>query len=207
MGNKGLNANISEYLQTYYTDYKSDTFSAFIIRCGEMAKPNGFVGMFSPYVWMFIQSYEKLRNNLYSTKNITTLIQFEYSAFEEATVPVCTFVYQNRKTGESGTYFRLVDYRGGMEVQRQKYLEAKGNPQCGYCYTASFDNFAKIPGSPVAYWMSSNAINSFQVSQKVEDVSETRIGMATANNDLFMRFWHEVSLNKTFLLPPLVKNL
>lgn len=198
MGNKGLNANISEYLQTYYTDYKSDTFSAFIIRCGEMAKPNGFVGMFSPYVWMFIQSYEKLRNNLYSTKNITTLIQFEYSAFEEATVPVCTFVYQNRKTGESGTYFRLVDYRGGMEVQRQKYLEAKGNPQCGYCYTASFDNFAKIPGSPVAYWMSSNAINSFQVSQKVEDVSETRIGMATANNDLFMRFWHEVSLNKTF---------
>ncbi|MDR9787443.1 MAG: BREX-1 system adenine-specific DNA-methyltransferase PglX [Peptococcaceae bacterium MAG4] len=90
MGNKGLNEKLSEYLQKNYTDYKSDTFSAFIIRCGEMAKPSGFVGMFSPYVWMFIQSYEKLRNNLYNTKNITTLIQFEYSAFEEATVPVCT---------------------------------------------------------------------------------------------------------------------
>ena len=193
MGNKGLNGKMSKYLQTYYVDYKSDTFSAFIIRCGEMAKPNGFVGMFSPYVWMFIQSYEKLRSNLYSTKNITTLIQFEYSAFEEATVPVCSFVYQNRKTGEKGGYFRLVDYRGGMEVQRQKYLEAIANPQCGYFYTATADNFAKIPGSPVAYWVSEKVLNSFS-GKSVGDIAEPRMGLTTGQNDKYLRQWFEVSI-------------
>lgn len=193
MGNKGLNAKISEYLQTYYTDYKSDTFSAFIIRCGEMAKPNGFVGLFSPYVWMFIQSYEKLRNNLYSTKNITTLIQFEYSAFEEATVPVCTFVYQNSKTGESGIYFRLVDYRGGMEVQRVKTLEAISNSQCGYRFTVSTENFKKIPGCPVAYWASDSMLQAFDRGKRLSSIVDVKSGLSTTNNDLFLRYWYEVS--------------
>ena len=193
MGNKGLNPKLSEYLQTNYTDYKSDTFSAFIIRCGEMAKPNGFVGMFSPYVWMFIQSYEKLRNNLYSTKNITTLIQFEYSAFEEATVPVCSFVYRNTKTDENGGYFRLVDYRGGMEIQRQKYLEAIRNPHCGYFFTAAASNFTKIPGSPVAYWVRENILKTFENGRLLGDISRPRVGQNTGDNARFLRLWFEVS--------------
>lgn len=196
MGNNGLNSSLSEYLQTNYTDYKSDTFSAFIVRCGEMAKMNGFVGMFSPYVWMFIQSYEKLRNNLCDTKNITTLIQFEYSAFEEATVPVCSFVYRNSKTGEKGGYFRLVEYRGGMEMQRQKYLEAKENPQCGYFYTATTDNFAKIPGRPVAYWVSETMLRAFEVGLPFGDIAQPRQGMATSDNNRFLRLWHEVENTK-----------
>jgi type II restriction/modification system DNA methylase subunit YeeA len=199
MGNKGLNGKMSEYLQTNYADYKSDTFSAFIIRCGEMAKSSGFVGMFSPYVWMFIKSYEKLRNNLYSTKNITTLIQFEYSAFEEATVPVCSFVYQNRKTGEKGGYFRLVDFRGGMEIQRQKYLEAIENPKCGFFYTATSDNFAKIPGSPVAYWASESVIESFS-EKSIDDCGMFSYGVFTCNNALFLRLWHEICHDKTNFL-------
>ena len=132
MGGKGQSSKLTEFLKENYPETKSDTFSAFIERCGQMAKPTGYVGMFTPYVWMFIQSYEKLRKNIYDTKNITTLIQFEYSAFEEATVPVCSFVYQNNKTGGKGGYFRLVDFRGGMEVQRQKFLVALENPNCGF---------------------------------------------------------------------------
>lgn len=189
MGNKGLNAKLSEYLQTNCADYKSDTFSAFIIRCGEMAKPSGYVGMFSPYVWMFIQSYEKLRNNLYSTKNITTLIQFEYSAFEEATVPVCSFVYRNRNTGEKGGYFRLVDYRGGMEVQRQKYLEAIENPNCGFFYIASVENFKKIPGCPVAYWVGNYAIFDFE---KLGTGYQSGGRNKTHNNEKYVRNWWEI---------------
>ncbi len=196
MGNKGLNEKLSEYLQKNYTDYKSDTFSAFIIRCGEMAKPSGFVGMFSPYVWMFIQSYEKLRNNLYNTKNITTLIQFEYSAFEEATVPVCSFVYRNKKTCEKGVYFRLVDYRGGMEVQRQKYLEALENPDCGFFYTASTENFKKIPGSPVAYWVSDKMLRAFEVGKRIGDIGIPRQGSTLGDNATFIRFWFEVVENR-----------
>jgi hypothetical protein len=199
MGNKGLNAKMSEYLQREYVDYKSDTFSAFIIRCGEMAKPSGYVGIFSPYVWMFIQSYEKLRNNLYSTKNITTLIQFEYSAFEEATVPVCTFVYRNAYTSERGSYFRLVDFRGGMEVQRQKYLEAVQNPKCGYFHTANAANFAKIPGSPVAYWVGEKMLRAFEVGKPLSPVCKPTQGLATGDNGRFVRYWHEVSVNNLML--------
>lgn len=190
IGNKGLSGKMAEYLQTNYADYKSDTFSAFIIRCGEMAKSSGFVGMFSPYVWMFIQSYEKLRNRLYSAKNITTLIQFEYSAFEEATVPVCSFVYRNRNTGEKGGYFRLVDFRGGMEVLRQKYLEALENPNCGFFYTSSTVSFEKIPGSPVAYWVGNYSIFDFE---KLGTGYQSGGRNKTHNNEKYVRNWWEIS--------------
>jgi hypothetical protein len=137
-----------------------------------------------------------LRNNLYKTKNITTLIQFEYSAFEEATVPVCSFVYQNRKTGEKGGYFRLVDFRGGMEVQRRKYLEAIENPQCGYFYTATTDNFTKIPSNPVAYWVSDRILEIFSTSTLLSEIADVKQGLSTANNDEFLRLWYEVSISK-----------
>jgi len=197
MGNKGLNAKVSEFLQTKYPDYKSDTFAAFIIRCGEMAKPSGFVGMFSPYVWMYLLSYEKLRNNLYTTKNITSFIQFEYSAFEEATVPVCSFVYRNRKIGERGGYFRLVDFRGGMEVQHQKYLEAIEDPNCGFFYTADTDEFSKVPGSPISsYWVTSNGINNFLRARVLSDIANPRQGLISGDVNRFVRIWWECAFNK-----------
>lgn len=194
MGGKGLNGKMSEYLQRNYTDYKSDTFSAFIIRCGEIAKPCGFVGMFTPYVWMFIQSYEELRNNLYNMKNITTLIQFEYSAFEEATVPVCSFVYRNIKTGERGGYFRLVDFRGGMEIQRQKYLEAIENPNCGFFYIASAENFEKIPGCPMAYWVSERLLKIYD-EPRISKHLTCKSGIMTGD-DSYIKAWTEVNVNR-----------
>ncbi len=196
MGGKGQSAKTSEYLKANYPYTKSDTFSAFIERCGQMAKPTGYVGMFTPYVWMFIQSYEKLRNMLYQTKDIVTLIQFEYSAFEEATVPVCTFVLRNGKTGTTGEYLRLVDYRGGMEVQRVKTLEAIANQQCGYRYTATAESFLKIPGSPVAYWVSENFIRAFEKGKTIESLANVPKGLSTGNVDRFMRLWHEVNYRK-----------
>ena len=124
MGASNMNPKLNEFIKNNYTDYKSDFFSAFVIHVSQMTKQSGYCGFFTPYVWMFIQSYEKMRNYLYNQATIETLIQFEYSAFEEATVPVCTFAFQNRHIQKKGCYLRLVDFRGGMEVQRQKTLEA-----------------------------------------------------------------------------------
>ena len=76
----------------------------------------------------------------------------EYSAYEEATVPICSFVLKNVKTDDIGYYFRLSDFKGGMEVQNQKVLEAISNKECGYFYETSIKNFNNIPGNPVAYW-------------------------------------------------------
>lgn len=192
MGGKGQSSTISDFLKDNYPDTKSDTFSAFIERCGDMSKRNGFVGMFTPYVWMFIQSYEKLRILLYSRKDILTLIQFEYSAFEEATVPVCTFAFRNQKTGMTGEYLRLVDFRGGMEVQRTKTLEAIANPKCGYRYSANSDNFEKIPGCPVAYWVSRVFYDTYLRANRIADFGEAKAGMTTGDNDQFLRLWTEV---------------
>lgn len=194
MGGKGQGVKISAFLAEKYADVKSDTFSAFIVRCCWLAKPTGYVGMFTPYVWMFIQSYEKLRNIIYTNRSINSLIQFEYSAFEEATVPVCSLVLRNNPASTIGTYFRLVDFRGGMDVQRDKYLEAIANPKCGYRYTANSSDFTKIPGSPVAYWVSKTMLRAFQTGKLLEKVADTRLGMATANNNLFVRYWFEVAI-------------
>ena len=192
MGGKGQSGAISDFLKNNYPDTKSDTFSAFVERCGDMSKCSGFVGMFTPYVWMFIQSYEKLRNMLYSKKDILTLIQFEYSAFEEATVPVCTFAFRNQKTGMTGEYLRLVDFRGGMEIQREKTVEAITNPKCGYRYTANSESFKKIPGCPVAYWVSSNICEIFCTDKHLDDFGPVRSGLQTSDNERFLRFWFEV---------------
>jgi hypothetical protein len=124
------------------------------------------------------------------------MIQFEYSAFEEATVPVCSFVLRNNHISAVGQYLRLVDFRGGMEVQRQKFLEAVENPSCGFRYVADSDNFAKIPGSPVAYWVSAAILNAYDAFPSVANIFYPKKGMFTGQNDLFFREWYEVIFAK-----------
>lgn len=190
MGASNMNPCLNEFIKQNYADYKSDFFSAFVVRVSQMTKQEGRCGFFTPYVWMFIQSYEKLRQYLYSQATLETLIQFEYSAFEEATVPVCTFTFAKRHVNKKGNYLRLVDFRGGMEVQRQKTLEAIANHNCGFYYEQSTDNFAKIPGSPVAYWWSNFSIFDFD---KVEKFYESAGRNKTHNNELYVRNWWEIA--------------
>lgn len=196
MGTKNMNPKLTSFIKKNYADYKSDLFSVFVVRCTELAKESGYIGFLTPYVWMFIKSYEKMREYIYESKTIETLIQFEYSAFEEATVPICTFVLKNNKTDKKGCYIRLTDFRGGMEVQRQKALEAINNPACGFYYEANEDNFTKIPGSPVAYWVSDSIANSFLNGTNLKDKGDTRQGMATSDNNRFLRLWFEVNYKK-----------
>ena len=193
MGASNMNLKLNEFIKNNYADYKSDFFSAFVIHASQMTKQNGYCGFFTPYVWMFIQSYEKMRNYLYNQATMETLIQFEYSAFEEATVPVCTFAFQNRHiVRKKGCYLRLVDFRGGMEVQRQKTLEALGNHNCGFYYEQSTDNFLKIPGSPVAYWASSKLFDTFASFDTIGDYYDVRNGITTGDNNTFLKLWYEV---------------
>ena len=195
MGSSGMNAKLSDFIKTHYAEYKSDFFSTFFVRCIQMAKCDGKLAFFSPYVWMFIQSYEKWRKLLIEQKTIETLIQFEYSAFEEATVPVCTFAFSNYHVDQKAPYLRLTEFRGGMEVQRQKALEAINNHDCGYYYEAVASNFAKIPGSPVAYWVSERFFCAFdreKISQYAISDGQTKTG----NNDKYLRMFWEVDENK-----------
>ena len=193
MGASNMNSKLNEFIKKGYKDYKSDFFSAFMIHCSKIAKRDGYCAFFTPYVWMFIQSYEKMRNYLYNQATIETLIQFEYSAFEEATVPVCAFVFQNRYLQKKGCYLRLVDFRGGMEVQRRKTLEAISDNECGYYFEQSTDDFSKIPGRPVAYWLSEHFFDYF-CRKKIQEYGViARIGLVPGNNEYYLKKWYEVN--------------
>ena len=187
-----LDDKIKNFAQQYYSDVKSDFFSIFIVKGSNMTVPKGYCGFFTPYVWMFIQSYEKLRKYLYTKATVETLIQFEYSAFEEATVPVCTFTYRNLNIRKKSCYIRLVDFRGGMEIQRQKTLAAIANHGCGYYYEKDNTTFSKIQGMPVAFWISDSLANTFLRGKPLRKISQPKVGIQTGDNDLLLRLWFEV---------------
>ena len=187
------NPKLKEYVNRHYKDYAGDLFSVFIYRNLLLCQPGGYCGFMSPFVWMFIKTYQNLREYIIQNATITTLIQMEYSAFEEATVPVCSFMLKNSSAGEKGLYFRLSEFKGGMEVQRQKVLEAIAAPDCGYFYEAQQANFSKIPGSPVAYWVSSPILVAYEKGKLIGDMADVKIGMGTGKNDIFVREWWEIS--------------
>lgn len=190
-----MDGQLKKFVVKNYKDYSSDLFAVFVKRNFDFTKENGYLGFMTPFVWMFIKSYEKLREYIINNKSIATLVQMEYSAYEEATVPICSFVLSNNKTNNIGYYFRLSDFKGGMEVQKQKVLEAIKNKDCGYFYETDSNNFSKIPGSPIAYWLNDNYLNIFN-NEGIYKFCEIQEGLKTANNDKFIRCWYEVDSNK-----------
>jgi type II restriction/modification system DNA methylase subunit YeeA len=197
IGAKGMNPKLKKYLQDNFTDVKSDVFASFIVRNTLFAKSSGRLGFMSPFVWMFISSYEKLRSYLLDRKTITSLVQLEYSGFDGATVPICTFTLSNCHNADfKGGYIRLSDFRGA-DSQAPRTLEAVANPNCGWFFKASASDFEKIPGSPIAYWASRSAKEAFCRFPSLSTFASPRQGMATADNNRFVRFWTEVSLGNT----------
>jgi type II restriction/modification system DNA methylase subunit YeeA len=182
MDGEGMNPKLKKYLQVNFTDVKSDVFAAFIIRDTLFAKPKGRLGLMSPFVWMFISSYEKLRAHLLDKKTITSLVQLEYSGFDGATVPICTFTLSNSHNADfKGGYVRLSDFRGA-ENQAPKTLEAIENPNCGWFFKASASDFSKIPGSPIAYWISEDLRDGFGMGKPLDEVAPCRAGIQTGDN-------------------------
>ena len=194
MSSSNMDAPLNRFIKENYADFRYDFFAAFIVKCSRITKREGLLGFFVPYVWMFIKSYEKLRHFLYDSKTIENLIQFEYSAFEEATVPVCAFTFSNEHFNKRGGYIRLVDFKGGMEVQREKTLEAVKDPHCGFYFEQSVKKFLSLPGAPAAYWISDRLLSVFD-NEKLADRASPRQGLATGCNDLFTRLWFECASN------------
>ena len=193
MGSSSFNPFMSGWVKKNYPDVKSDLFSSFIVRIMSFANPHGEVGIMCPFVWMFIGSYEKLRNLLIDEKTLTSLIQLEYSGFAGATVPICTFTFHNSMIdGYQGGYIRLSDFVGA-NVQAPKALEAIKNPTCGWFYRRDASAFHQIPGSPIAYWASDKFIDTFASNPRISDVAYPKQGSTLGNNDLFLRRWYEVS--------------
>lgn len=192
MGSKGQSALLKAFLSDKYKQAKSDLFSAFILQNLHFSKDNGRLGFMTPFVWMFISSYEELRNIIIQKYDLSSLVQLEYSGFDGATVPICTFTLtKNHIKNKKGCFIKLSDFRGAQN-QAPKTLEAIQNRKCGWFYEAAPTDFSKIPGCPIAYWLKNykifdgNYLNKFFVSGGRNK---------THNNEKYLRFFWEINRN------------
>lgn len=191
MGASGMGVKLSKYVKDHYPDSKSDLFAVFIEKCGEMAKKNGYQAMITQHAWMFLSSFEKLRNKLQMT-DIVNMAHLGSRAFEEIggeVVQTTSFAIRKSHIKQfKGTYCRLIEPTT-QQGKEQMFLDAENR------YFAEQDNFSKIPGSPVAYWLNEVLVENYVKYPLVGDVSNVKKGMFTGANDLFFRFWYEPVFN------------
>ncbi|WP_416330336.1 BREX-1 system adenine-specific DNA-methyltransferase PglX [[Clostridium] innocuum] len=187
-----LEGQLKKFVVDNYKAYSGDLFSVFIYRNFDYCKVDGYSAFMTPFVWMFIKTYEKLRELVIDTKSITTLVQMEYSAYEEATVPICSFVIKNGKAQTDGLYIKLSEFKGGMDVQKEKVLEALNSDKCTYFYQNSEANMQAIPGMPIAFWLGEQAVKPYGYTLDMSKYISPMIGMVTGDTNRFLRFWQEV---------------
>lgn len=203
MGSKGMSAKLSDYVQKNYPDSKSDLFAVFIERCLQMTKSNGYTAMITQHAFMFLSSYEKLRGKLLHTDFIN-MAHLGARAFEEIggeVVQTTSFVMRKSHTKDyKGTYARLVDYNS--QQGKENAFLAKND-----LHTAQQENFSKIPGSPIAYWVSENFIRAFENGTRLDKVAEIVTGISTGDNNTYLRTWNEIDFCKIAIYESCVSNI
>lgn len=191
MGGSGMNAKLSEFVKKYFPDGKSDLFACFIERCGQLAKKHGYYAMITQHAFMFLSSYENLRKKLMQ-KTTVNMAHLGARAFDEIGGEVVqTTAFSNFNSHVDyykGEYSRLVDVNGELE-KRKLYLSHEK------IYLAIQENFSKIPGSPVAYWVSERIFDVFRKYPKISDISKGKSGQNTGDNNRFLRLWYEVAFD------------
>jgi type II restriction/modification system DNA methylase subunit YeeA len=200
MGVKAMNNELKQFAKVNYPNSKSDLFSMVMERGFSLAMPNGYTGMITMQSWMFLSSYDELRNIIVSTKTFLSMAHLGAQAFDTiggAVVQSTAFVLANAtNTSKTSPFFRLID--GNSEAEKSdQYLAAIAKPDCGWFFRASADDFKKIPGSPIAYWISERVRTIYSEAKLLEDVAEIKQGLATCDNNLFLRQWFEVDQSKT----------
>lgn len=190
-GTSNLSANVNNFVKKNYPDSKADLFAVFIERCRQMTVNNGFQAMITQHAWMFLSSFEKLREKMMQTETVN-MAHLGARAFEEIggeVVQTTAFVRcVNHIDDYKGTYCRLIEPTS-QQGKEEMFLAGENR------YTANQDDFGKIPGGAIAYWTSDAMLKAFS-NQILYDVARPRQGMATTNNDLFLRLWSEVSFKK-----------
>ncbi|QEK11275.1 BREX-1 system adenine-specific DNA-methyltransferase PglX [Crassaminicella thermophila] len=195
LSNKMMSLKLKKYVDQHFKLYNGDLFSVFMKRSLDYTSENGYTAFMTPFVWMFIKRYENLRKYVLQKKSIESLIQLEYSSFEEAIVPICTFVLRNQPNKGLGDFIKLSDFKGAKN-QPIKVLEAIKNEKVSYRYRRLMKSFEKIQGMPIAYWANHELIKVFQRGIPLKNIADTRVGLQTSDNKRFVRLWHEVDINK-----------
>ena len=180
-------AKVNDYVKKNFPDSKADLFAVFIEKCGQMPKKNGYQAMITQHAWMFLSSFEKLRGKLLHT-DIVNMAHLGARAFEEIggeVVQTTSFVIRKSHIADyKGEYCRLIEPTS-QQGKEDMFLAGEN------WYAADQSNFSKIPGSPVAYWVSEKTIAAFQRGI-LADIADTKQGFATGDNNRFLKFWQEI---------------
>lgn len=193
MGQGNMNGPLKEYVNAHYPLSKSDLFAVFMEVCLALNAKGGLMGMINQHAWMFLSSYEKLREHLLQHFQICNMLHLGPRVFEELSgevVQSTAFVLSKSTTQKQGVYYRLVDFKEPGEKERQ-FTERKQEFR-----NVDQDNFFKIPGAPVAYWVSEKGISAFSNNARLREVAKPRQGLATSDNNRFLKYWFEISNNK-----------
>ncbi len=192
MGKSAMDKKLREYVKKKYPLSNYDLYAVFIEKCDKMLAPGGYQGMITQHSWMFLGSYESLRKRILQTRTITHMIHLGARAFEEISGEVVqTTSWIMKKTERpisEGVYMRLVDCGNKKE---QFFLEEKERGCHHITFTGKNENFFKIPGAPVAYWVSEKELPLFETTT-VSDFATVTNGMFTCDNKRFLRLWHEI---------------
>ena len=193
MGGGNMNAALSNYVKKNYEEGKADLFSVFMQMAEERLAENGKYGMINMQSWMFLSSFEKLRTHLLETLQIDSMLHLGPRTFDELSGEVVqntAFVVTKHTPYTTGTYFRLVDGKNCGDKERMFLTGENGYPH------VSQQNFEKIPGCPIGYWVSERMIEAFVEYLPLSSLATTRIGLVTGDNPHYLRFWREVSMKK-----------
>jgi len=198
MGGKGMNLRLSKWIKDIYSNVKADLYACFIERNLKLGMDYSFVGMIAMQSWMFQSSFEKLRIGIVKQKTISSLVHLGTRAFDSIggeVVSTAAFVLENiYKSNYPSVYIKVTD--GKSESQKEEILLNVIQGEEAYLnrkYITSSSKLNKIFGAPLAYWISDNLRGLFSSDIKLSDIGRPRQGLASTNNDLFYRFWHEIS--------------
>ena len=190
MGASGMGTKLSIFVKDHYPDSKSDMSTVCMERCMYMCSDCGFTGMINIPVWMFLSSYEKLRYKQLKNYTYVNMVHPGRGIFGSDFGTTTFTIAKQHIHGYASSYRRLFDKQGEVEtveVRKQQFFSNKGS------FTAKQDDFSKIPGVPVAYWVSDSAINDFAIATRLSEKCETRKGLATSDNNRFLKLWYEVA--------------
>ena len=187
-----VDVKLADYIKTNYPDSKNDLFAVFMEVCHKMNVKSGYQAMITQHAWMFLSSFEKLRAKIQKL-DIVNMVHLGARAFEEIggeVVQTTSFILANKHVdGYKGTYCRLVEPTT-QQGKEEMFLSQENR------YIACSDNFAKIPGAPVAYWVSEKFYRIFKIGKALGKIADSKQGLATADNNRFVREWYEIQKNK-----------
>lgn len=191
-GISNLSSKVNNFIKDNYPDSKADFFSVFIERCNDLVRKNGLQAMITQHGWMFLSSFEKLRAKLLKNETIT-MAHLGARAFEEIggeVVQTTSFVMIKSELNEyRGVYCRLIEPNTQQGKEDMFLLEQNR-------FSTKQKNFYDIPGTPFAYWLSDTMFDIFKDSKTLSDVAKPRQGLATSDNDRFLKLWHEVDFQR-----------